>query len=191
MVSDREVRALVQALALVPALLTSDIAPLRRTLVDDERRARSMWCTAPNQRYPGLLVLTAELAVDEDVRAIEHAVLDAVRSLAEDDTPEARSRLEMTRDRLRREILLGLDSPAAWGSAVGYATLYGQGVGALDADVNALSDVTYEDVQRVVRRYLLSDDQRSVVSLVPPALADDSLPPPPTGPEQTADAGGE
>lgn len=179
------------ALALVPALLTSDIAPLRRTLVDDERRARSMWCAAPDQRHPGMLLLSVELAEGEDVRAIEDAVMTAVRSLAEDASPEARSRLEMTRDRLRRETLLALDSPAAWASAVGYATLYQQGIGALDAEVNALAAVTYEDVQRVVRRYLLSDEQRSVVSLVPPDQADASLPPPPTGPEQTADAGGE
>ena len=179
------------ALALVPALLSSDIAPLRRRLVDEERRARSMWCAAPNQRHPGMLLVAIELAEGEDVRSIEDAVLAAVRSLAEDDTPEARSRLEMTRDRLRRETLLGLDSPAAWASAVGSATLYGQGIGALDAEVDALAAVTYEDVQRVVRRYLLSDEQRSVVSLVSPAQADASLPPPPTGPERPADSGGE
>jgi len=179
------------ALALVPALLTSDIAPLQRKLVDDERRARWMWCGGPDQRHPGLLLLMTELTEGQDVRAVEDEVLAAVKALAEDDSPEARARLEMTRDRLRRETLLALDSPAAWGSAVGHATLYGQGIGALDDDVNALAAVSYEDVQRVVKRYLLPDAGRSVVSLVPPDLADDSLPAPPTGPEQTPPAGGE
>jgi len=178
------------ALALVPALLTSDIAPLQRKLVDDERRARWIWSGPPDQRHPGLLLVMSELTEGEDVRAIEAEVLAAVQALVDDDSDEAKARLDMTRDRLRRETVLGLDSPGAWGSAVGSAALYGKGIDALDADVQALAAVTSDDVQRVVRKYLLSDATRTVVTLVPPEQADDSVAAPPTGPEQSADAGG-
>ena len=171
------------ALSLLPALLASDVAPLHRKLVDEERRVRWIWAEAPEQRHPGLFVMAMELAEGEDPSAIEAEVLAAVRALAEDESPEARFRLEMTRARKRRELLLNLDSAHSWASAYGRAALFGAVPDTLEAEVHAASKARLVDVTRVVTNYLLPDAGRTVVTLVRPDDADPDLPPPPIGPE--------
>ena len=171
------------ALSLVPALLASDVAPLHRKLVDDERRARWIWAGEPDQRHPGMLLVELELAEGEDPAAVEADVLAAVQALVSDDSPDALARLEMTRDRRRRELLLGLDSVSSWGGAFGRASLFGPPAQTLDAEIAAVAAVTRADVVRVVRAHLLPDTGRTVVTLVGPDAADPDLPPPPLGPE--------
>lgn len=178
------------ALSLLPALLASDVAPLHRKLVDEERRVRWIWGSGPEQRQPGLFMLAMELAEGEDPVAIEQEVLAAVQALVDDDSAEAKVRLEMTRERARRELLLGLDSAHAWASAFGRASLYGPIAETLDGEVQAVAAVTRDDVVRVVKQYLLDASGRSVVTLVTPEAADPDLPPPPLGPEAPATDGG-
>jgi len=178
------------ALSLLPALLSSDVAPLHRKLVDDERRVRWIWAMEPENRHPGLFLMEMELAEGEDPAAVEADVLAAVQALVDDDSPEAVARLDMTRERKRRELLLGLDSAESWAGAFGRASLYGPPVRTLDAEVAAIAAVTRADVVRVVERYLLPDTGRTVVTLVAPDAADPDTPPPPLGPDAPAAAGG-
>ncbi len=177
------------ALSLLPALLSSDVAPLHRSLVDEKRQARWIWAETPEQRHPGLFLLAMELAEDADIPTVEEDVLAAVRALAEDTSREALSRLDMTRERKRREMLLELDSAHAWASAFGRASLYGPVVQTLDAEVAAVAKVTHADIARVVKRHLLPDTGRTVVTLVPPDSADPTLPAPPFGPETPVTGG--
>jgi predicted Zn-dependent peptidase len=100
------------------------------------------------------------------------------------------ARLEMTRERARREMLLGLDSAHSWASAFGRASLFGPVTQTLDAEVKAVASVTHADVVRVVQTYLLTDSGRSVVTVVPPSAADPEIPPPPLGPESSTPEGG-
>lgn len=177
-------------LSLLPALLTSDVAPLHRRLVDDERRARWLWSEAPDSRHPGLFSLMMELSSDADLTSVEDDVIAAILALSEDASDDAVRRLTLARDRQRRALLLGLDSPAAWARALGHASLYRGDVGDLDRELAALAAVTLPDVQRVVRELLVPESGRTVITLVPPELADPQLPAPPLGPEG-AQAGGE
>ena len=177
------------ALSLLPALLTSDVAPLHRKLVDEEQRVRWIWAEAPDHRHPGLFSITMELAEGQDPSQIEAEVLAAVEALVTDTSAEATRRLEMTRARNRREMLLNLDSAHRWASAYGRASLYGPVPETLQAEVDVVATVELADVARVVTTWLQPDTSRTVVTLVAPEQADATLPPPPIGPEIPVEGG--
>ena len=164
------------ALSLLPALLASDVAPLHRKLVDEEQRVRWIWAEAPDHRHPGLFSITMELAEGQDPTEIEAEVLAAVEALVTDTSAEATRRLEMTRARNRREMLLNLDSAHRWAGAYGRASLYGPVPDTLQAEVDAAATVELADVARVVTKWLQPDTGRTVVTLVAP---DQAMPPPP------------
>ena len=172
------------ALSLLPALLTSDVAPLQRKLVEEDRAALWVWSEAPDMRQPGLYMVMMELVEGQSPANGEAAVRAALQALVDDTSPEAQARFEMSRDRRRREVLLGLDSPEAWASAVGRTMLVTGEPRTLDKEIAALATVTHEDVAAAVRTYLLPTVGQTVVTLVPAEAAQPGIASPPVGPER-------
>ncbi len=145
---------------LIFSLLTAPAAPLHRRLIEEEELVWSLWGEAPTSRDPGLLALHLTLREGADPARVEAVIDEEIAALAQ--LPEAQ--LEATRQRARRALLLYLDAPAAWASAVGWYTSLGGDVGALDRHLAALEAVTTEDITALIDA-LFAPERRTVVLL--------------------------
>jgi zinc protease len=171
------------ARALLPELLASRVAPLRRQLVEEDRLANWLYMPTPDPRDPGLVVMLMELRDGVDPATAEaavHAAVDALKGGAEDD-PELALRVQRAAARARRSAVLELDAPDAWASALGRASLYRGQPRDLQREVRALGAVDLNAVQAAAREVFV-DERLTVLTLVPPDLAQDDLPSPPIGP---------
>lgn len=176
------------ALALLPELLASKVAPLHRKLVEEERLANWVYMEAPEGRDPGLAFLLMELRDGVDPAVVEDAVLEAIAELKEDG-PELSPRVRLAASRAGRSAVLTLDSPDAWASALGNASLYRGNPLDVEPIVAALGAVRADDVRAAARRYLVPD-QCTILTLVGPDQAVVGIEPPPIGPELPAPTAG-
>ncbi len=175
------------ALALMPELLASRVAPLRRALVEEDRLANWLYMDSPDPRDPGLVWLLMELRDGVDPADAEAAVHAAVAELSRSDDPELGPRVRLAAARARRSAVLELDAPDAWASALGRASLYRGRPRDLAAEVRAIGAVS-PDQLRALAAATFVDSGLTVLTLVPPDLADADLAPPPLGPELPAPA---
>lgn len=153
------------ALGVVDALLTADVAPLHRRLVDQEGLAWSVQSWGTNSRWPGLYTLIIELRSGADPARVEAILAEELHALADPSSDALRVRVEAARARLRRSELLSLDSPRAWANRVGaFAAGAGGDVTAYERHLDALGRVGAADVARVVAASL-QPRGRTLVSL--------------------------
>jgi len=170
-------------LQLTAELLGSRVSPLHRRLVDEEGLVRDLWVPTPDSRSPGLLLAWATLAPGADPARVEAIIREEALALsargadgAGPVAPEVRERVALARERARRLLLLSLDSPAAWGSAIGRAATVTGDPRSLEAHAAALGAVRAADVRGAAEAWL-TDARSTVVVLGAPELLD-GLPPP-------------
>lgn len=159
---------------LLAELLGGSSAALRRRLVDDEALAWGLWVGEPEPRSPGLFEIHVELREGVTAAQVEAVVAEEIAALSGRGEPEVVGEsVRRARAKARRAVLLQLDSPARWASAVGRYASYTGDVRALDRHVTALSAVTVADVQRVAVD-TFRDESRTVVHLAPAPAAEES-----------------
>lgn len=178
------------ARALLPELLASRVAPLRRQLVEEDRLANWLYMPTPDPRDPGMVMMLMELRDGVDPATAEAVVRAAVDGLKDggDADPELALRVQRAAARARRSAVLELDAPDAWASALGRASLYRGKPRDLNREVRALGAVDLAAVQAAARETFV-DDRLTVLTLVPPELADEDLPAPPIGPPLPPESG--
>ncbi|MBT8334977.1 MAG: insulinase family protein, partial [Gemmatimonadetes bacterium] len=163
------------ALAILGSLLTGGrSARLQRRLVQEDRIATFVSAgRGPGDRYPHLFTVDATPRAPHGPAEIEAAVLDELARLARtppDSAEVARVRIQIESGRVRR-----------LASNLGLAFQLAESASALGdwRETFRLSDrlveVTPEDIQRVVRRYLHAANL-TVATLVPADSADASAP---------------
>jgi zinc protease len=153
------------ALAVIEAMLSSRTAPLHRRLVEESDLAWSVWSEAPSQADPGLLTLAVRLRDGADLAAVE-AEVDAAVTALRDVSPEA---LEATKAWARRRLLLSLDDPAGWASAVGWYAAQGWGADGIERHLDALVALTPDDIRAAIDTWII-DEHKTVVTLSAGAL---------------------
>ena len=170
-------------LQLTAELLGARVSPLYRRLVDEEGLVRDLWVPTPDSRSPGLLMAWATLAPGADPVRVEEIIREEALALTAAGAdgegpvaPEVRERVALARERARRLLLLSLDSPAAWGAAIGRAATVTGDPRALEAHAAALGAVRPIDVRRGAEAWLTDARSTVVVLGAPDLLA--ALPPP-------------
>ena len=130
------------------------------------------------QRAPGLLVVDAVLREGTTFDEITEAVTAELSRIATGNVPEAR--IEEVESHVRYDLQLGLETPDDVAVLLARYTAMQGDVGALDAFVARLGEVTAEDVARVARE-MLTPAHRTVVTLAAAAPPPAAAPLPATG----------
>lgn len=152
------------ALAILDELLLSDVAPLRRMLLDDTDLAHDLGGKDWRFRDPHLFLITAELKAHADPQAFFDAVdaeLDAIRAGVD------RAQLAAVKARSSKAFRLGLDDPHRVASAIAQATAGDPDPAVLDRWFAALDAVTAEDLQGVVATYFVPAGRAQAVLTAP------------------------
>ena len=178
------------ALQLVADLLGAEVSPLHRRLVVEEQLVRELWVPAPDHRSPGVLLVWATLSPDADIASVEAIIREEVASWAAAPSDEGgaaaldrRKRVGLAGERARRALLLSLDSPAAWASAVGRYASYRANPRDLGLHARALGAVTPGAVRDVAERFLQEERMTVAVLASPERLAELPEPPPLPSPD--------
>lgn len=148
------------ALAIVEAMLSSRTAPLRRTLIEEDELAWSMWSEAPYAVDPGLMTVSVRLRDGVGFERIEAEIDAAVAALRSVDADA----LAVTKAWARRQLLLSLDSPESWASSLGWYAANGWGPEGIEAHLDAMVAVTAEDIRRAIDTWIVSE-HKTVVTL--------------------------
>ncbi len=160
----------VAALEVARELLVSDIGTVRRRLVDDEGMAWSLWAGGPERLDPGLLELHVQLREEAEVHAVEAVIAEEIAALSASENLD--ERVALVRDRLRRQAVLELGSPASWAFAVGWSTQAGGSPEAFERSLETLGQVDADAVRAAVKTWLVP------AGLTVVSLSMEELPPP-------------
>jgi zinc protease len=139
---------------------------LEQQLVNEKSLARRARAWLQEQRGPDLFGIEVELADAADPELVARLVLGEVAALGRFG-PSALE-LARAREQLRASFWLRLDGNRARASALADAELFAHDARSLEADLVRYLEVSREDVQRAVARYLGSS-QRSDVLVRPRA----------------------
>jgi zinc protease len=139
---------------------------LQQLLVTEKGLAQTVLVWTDEQRGPDLFGVQATLTESADPELVSRAIQGQIASLARLG-PSARE-LTRAQNQLRSSLLLGLDGNRARAGALADAELFGHDARLLETDLERYRQVSRDDVQRAVARYLRSA-RRSEVRLRPQA----------------------
>ncbi|MCC6349357.1 MAG: insulinase family protein [Candidatus Eisenbacteria bacterium] len=152
------------AFELLAAALGADSSRYRSALESEWKVAVATECGLQSYRDASLLWVAAALDAGADSSAAERVMLDEVGRLAREPLPaEPFTRL---RSRLVLDALFGSQAVRARAAAIGEAVFEHDDPALVGRRIEALENLTPEDVQRVARKWLL-DSGRSVSWYVP------------------------
>ena len=142
------------ALQIASALLSGgESSRLNQALVYRQQIAGSANFDADLRTGPGLLIATAVAAGGKPLAQVQAALLAEVRRLATQPIPPAE--LAKVKTQLLTATLLSRQTPTGLGMAVAEAAVLEGGAAQVNAGVKALQLVTANQVQQVMRRYVL------------------------------------
>jgi zinc protease len=122
---------------------------------------------SPISRSETLFTATATPAADHDVTELESALLDQIEGLkaGKVDSKE----LKRVKTNVRASDIFNRDSMFHQALRIGRLQMAGVGQEAYEAYLDGVAEVGVDDVQRVARRYLVSE-RRTVAELIPQAI---------------------
>jgi zinc protease len=142
------------ALAIASALLSNgDSSRLHQALVYRQQIAQRVNFDASAQADNGLITAFAILASGHKPAEAEQAMLAEIRKLAAG--PIAPAELEKVKTKLLTQALTQLQTAEGKAFAIGDGVLLKGDASAANSDLAALQTVTAEDVQRVLKQYVL------------------------------------
>jgi zinc protease len=150
------------ALELATVILGTGVTSrLYQTLVAEKPLARSLTVWTDDHRGPDLFGIAATLQEGADPELVSRMIQGQIASLARFGP----SALELSRaqNQLRSRWLLGLDGNRARAIALADAELFTHDARSLETDFERYRQVSREDVQRAVARYLRSAARNSVL----------------------------
>jgi zinc protease len=147
-------------------LLLSDVAPLRRDLVEDRGLAYDIGGADYRFRDPHLFLIWAELKPQTDFDSVLAAIELQVQAVGEGVDP---AQLDAVKARASKEFRLGLDDPQSVANAIGHFTAFDPDPQAVDAWFAALQAVTAEDLQGIVATYFVLQGQNQTRLMTEPS----------------------
>ena len=149
------------ALQIAAALLSSgESSRLNQALVYHQRIASQASYDADLRVGPGLLTASAVAAGGKSLPQLSAALLAEVQRLAKQQVPAAE--LAKVKTQVLTGALLTRQTPEGLGSAVAEAAVYAGDARRVNTDLAALQNVSAADVQRVMRRYVMSTHKVTV-----------------------------
>lgn len=160
------------ALQVVHGLVFDRSSPLYQRLVVQEQKVLELdswegWF----RRDPHLFVVNAVLKPGQAFEPIRQAIQSALKRVAAGKV--GADRVAEVKSHLRYSMLTRIQTPDDVANMVGQFIAVGGKVGTLEEYLEALSQVTAEEVQKVAEQYLVPE-RRFVVTLAPKAQASDS-----------------
>jgi len=142
------------ALSVAAALLSNgDSSRLHQALVYRQQIAQRVNFSSDGQADNGLITAFAILASGHKPEEAERAILDEVRTLA--TTPIAAAELDKIKTKIVTQELGQRQTAEGKAFAVGEAVLLKGDAATVNSDLTALQTVSAEDVQRVLKKYVL------------------------------------
>jgi zinc protease len=142
------------ALSVAAALLSNgDSSRLHQALVYRQQIAQRVNFSSDGQADNGLITSFAILASGHKPEEAEQAILAEVKTLA--TTPIAAAELDKIKTKIVTQALAGRETAEGKAFAVGSAVLLKGDAGTVNSDLVALQAVTADDVQRVLKKYVL------------------------------------
>ncbi len=159
-------------LAVLQELLLSEVAPLRRDLVDDRALVYELSGGTWRFRDPHLFALDAELRPDTDPELVQARYEEELERVRAGVDPEE---LAVVQGRALKHFQLGLDDPHRVAGTLGRFTGPDPDPTAVDAFFEAFAAVTPEDLAALVGTWFVPEG-RTEVLLVPTGPDPESLP---------------
>lgn len=150
------------ALDLIAALGFSRNSPLYKTLVLDKQQVDSLQASYSNHVDPYLFTIVSRVKKNEDLPAVEEAVLSTLANFK--DSPVAAERLNRVRRNLRYTMARGLDNSEAIASTVAQAVALRRTPETLNRIAEMYESLTPQDLLEVARRYFM-ENNRTIVTL--------------------------
>ena len=142
------------ALGVAAALLSNgDSSRLHQALVYREQIAQRVSFSSDTQADNGLLIAFAIMASGHEPREAETAILEEIRKLA--TTPIAAAELDKIKTKIITQELAGRQTAEGKAFAIGEAVLLKGDAQAANSDLTRLQAITADDVQRVLKKYVL------------------------------------
>jgi len=142
------------ALSVAAALLSNgDSSRLHQALVYRQQIAQRVNFSSDGQADNGLITAFAILASGHKPEEAEQAILDEVRTLA--TTPIAAAELDKIKTKIVTQELGQRQTAEGKAFAVGEAVLLKGDAATVNSDLTALQTVSADDVQRVLKKYVL------------------------------------
>ncbi len=129
---------------------------LYRKLVEEKQVAVSVYSFAPDRRYPSLYYIFATPRAPHSVVEVEEAIYEEIEKLKDERVSDWE--LQRAKNRLTAEFFFELRSNEDLASTIGfYATL--DALDYMQSVVQKWNAVTAEDIQRVVKKYLVKSNR--------------------------------